>query len=178
MSRRTGPNPLAAYRARRDPDRSPEPAGAAASSRRAARLAYVIHRHDARRLHWDLRLELDGVLKSWAVTKEPSLDPGVRRLAVEVEDHPLGYAGFEGRIPAGNYGAGEVSIWDSGSWEPEGGTLAAAREGLAAGKLDFVLHGHRLQGRFHLIRMQHRASDGAQPHWLLVKGRDAAARRG
>jgi bifunctional non-homologous end joining protein LigD len=136
------------------------------------RLRYVVQRHAARRLHWDLRLELDGALKSWAVTQQPGMQPGLRRLAVEVEDHPIAYAGFEGEIPPGSYGAGTVEIWDSGSWEPEVGSLAAARAGLVDGRLDFLLHGQRLAGRFHLVRMRRQDPGQTQRHWLLIKGSD------
>jgi DNA ligase D-like protein (predicted 3'-phosphoesterase) len=135
---------LTAYRAKRAASRTPEPFEARAARPRL----FVVQQHQARRLHYDLRLEWNGVLLSWAVPKGPSLDPGEKRLAVHVEDHPLDYADFEGVIPEGNYGAGAVIVWDLGRWTP----LADPARGLAAGKLDFVLHGHKLRGRFALVR--------------------------
>lgn len=161
---------LTTYRKRRRFDVTPEPSGKKASSR--GRLRFVIQKHDARRLHYDFRLELDGVLKSWAVPKGPSTDPSDKRLAVEVEDHPLEYGSFEGRIPAGQYGAGTVEIWDEGRWEPEGD----ARAGLRDGSLTFTLHGRRLNGRWSLVRMSGRAAARArQPQWLLIKSRETSA---
>src|SRR5690348_15564555 len=125
---------LSRYRAKRNFTRTAEPSGdAAATAARGGRLRFVIQKHAARRLHYDLRLELDGVFKSWAVTRGPSLDPADKRLAVEVEDHPLDYGDFEGTIPKGEYGGGTVLIWDRGYWEPEGGAPAA--EQLARGNL-------------------------------------------
>src|SRR5439155_16047161 len=135
---------------------------------------FVIQEHDATRLHYDFRLEADGVLKSWAVTKEPSLDPAVKRLAVRVEDHPLSYAGFEGTIPEGHYGAGEVRVWDRGTFENADPAHSFA-EGLDAGKLSFVLHGEKLNGRFSLVRMRG-VGRGKKEHWLLIKGRDEFAK--
>jgi bifunctional non-homologous end joining protein LigD len=132
----------------------------------------VVQQHAARRLHWDFRLELEGVLKSWAVPKGPSLVAGERRLAAETEDHPLDYADFEGVIPKGEYGAGTVSVWDRGVWQP----IGDPRRGLADGKLDFTLTGERLRGRWHLIRLAQGARGRRRPSWLLIKGRDAAAR--
>ena len=133
--------------------------------------AYVIQKHAARRLHYDLRLELDGVMKSWAVTRGPSLDPNQKRLAVHVEDHPIEYNKFEGTIPKGEYGGGTVMIWDRGTWEPE----ADPHKGYAKGHLDFVLHGEKLHGRWHLVRMRSRPRDRHQ-NWLLIKGNDEEAR--
>ena len=159
---------LAKYRAKRDFDITAAPRGAHAA---AAGHRYVIQQHAARRMHYDFRLELDGVLLSWAVPKGPSLSPKERRLAARTEDHPLDYHDFEGIIPAGQYGGGTVSVWDRGSWEPEGGD-AEARKGLAAGKLTFVLHGEKLHGRWHLVRTK---PQGKQESWLLFKGRDDAA---
>ena len=131
----------------------------------------MIQKHAATRLHYDFRLELDGTLKSWAVPKGPSLDPADKRMAVHVEDHPLSYAGFEGVIPPGQYGAGTVIVWDRGSWEPVGD----ARAGLRAGKLKFRLHGDKLHGGWTLVRMHGHANERQEP-WLLIKERDEAAR--
>ncbi|HEY3596277.1 MAG TPA: DNA polymerase ligase N-terminal domain-containing protein, partial [Paraburkholderia sp.] len=154
---------LETYHRKRRFDETPEPSGAAArrsgakkttgtTARKADRtLAYVIQEHDARRLHYDFRLELDDSLKSWAVPKGPSLDPSVKRLAVHVEDHPLEYGSFEGRIPEGNYGAGSVIVWDRGTWEPAGGETAA-RDAYKAGKLKFHLSGDKLHGGWTLVR--------------------------
>ncbi len=133
--------------------------------------SYVIQKHAARRLHYDLRLELDGVMKSWAVTRGPSLDPGEKRLAVHVEDHPIEYNKFEGTIPPSEYGGGTVMIWDRGRWSPEGDP----HKGYAKGHLDFVLDGEKLHGRWHLVRMRKRDRDRHE-NWLLIKGRDDDAR--
>src|SRR6201984_3482606 len=130
---------LEEYRRKRDFNSTPEPAPHAIKASKQ-RLGYLIQKHDATRLHYDFRLELDGVLKSWAVTKGPSLDPADKRLAVHVEDHPLAYGSFEGPIPAGQYGAGTVMVWDQGNWEPVGDP----RKGYAEGKLKFILHGQHL----------------------------------
>src|SRR5215211_5075367 len=138
--------PLSAYNAKRDFRQTAEPRGRPAAG---AGNSFVIQKHAASRLHYDFRLELDGVLKSWAVTRGPSLDPGEKRLAVRVEDHPLDYGGFEGTIPKGEYGGGTVMLWDRGTWTPEGDP----HEGLRKGKLSFTLHGERLKGGFALIRM-------------------------
>ncbi|RQS12323.1 DNA ligase D [Burkholderia sp. Bp9002] len=170
------------YRRKRRFDVTPEPApkpkpkpqpGRARARRSAAPLRYVIQEHHARRLHYDFRLELDGTLKSWAVPKGPSVDPSVKRLAVHVEDHPLDYASFEGEIPAGQYGAGSVTVWDAGVWEPDGG-VAQARKGYRAGKLTFRLDGEKLHGGWALVRSGRQ--DARQEQWLLVKERDDDAR--
>lgn len=161
---------LRQYREKRDFRATAEPAGAARRRRTAARasegLSFVIQRHQARRLHYDFRLEIDGVLVSWAVPKGPSRDPSVKRLAVHVEDHPLEYGGFSGDIPKGQYGAGHVDIWDSGVWIPRGDP----RQGLRRGKLHFALHGRRLAGDWVLVRMS-----GEHDQWLLRKEDDEAA---
>ena len=140
---------------------------------------FVVQKHRARALHYDLRLELGGVLKSWAVPKGPALDPAVKRLALAVEDHPLEYADFEGLIPRGNYGAGEVIVWDRGRWRwspspATRGRFATALEALEGGKLDFDLEGEKLSGRFVLSRS--RRQEGRA--WILLKVRDAGARPG
>jgi bifunctional non-homologous end joining protein LigD len=154
---------LDAYRAKRSLERTPEPAGAVA--RESGRL-FVVHQHAARRLHFDLRLEMEGVLRSWAVPKGPSYDSAEKRLAVHVEDHPLEYGDFEGLIPKGNYGAGAVIVWDRGRWTPIGDPL----EGLAKGKLLFELHGYKLRGTWTLVKIKKSEKD-----WLLIKERDAYA---
>jgi bifunctional non-homologous end joining protein LigD len=162
---------LARYHGKRDFARTPEPSGAASASSHGA-LQYVVQKHDATRLHWDFRLEHAGVLKSWAVPKEPSLNPKDRRLAVQVEDHPLDYGGFEGEIPEGEYGAGSVVIWDRGHWQPHGDV----DEGLEEGKLDFDLDGDRLKGRFTLVRMAERTKrKSGKDNWLLLKRHDEPA---
>jgi len=159
---------LQTYVAKRDFSKTREPRGARAKARGNA---FVIQKHAARRLHYDFRLELDGVLKSWAVTKGPSLVPGDKRLAVEVEDHPIDYQDFEGAIPQGQYGGGTVLVWDRGTWAPDGDP----RKALAKGKLDFELDGEKLKGAWHLVRMGS-SSREKRNNWLLIKGRDAAAR--
>jgi len=164
---------LEEYRRKRDFRKTPEPAGKAPARKKAtAPLAFVIQEHKARRLHFDFRLELDGVLKSWAVPKGPSLDPGEKRLAVEVEDHPLDYGGFEGIIPEGQYGGGTVLLWDRGTWIPADPDPAAAH---AKGMLKFELHGKKLHGNWALVRMGGKAARERRPNWLLVKERDEAA---
>jgi bifunctional non-homologous end joining protein LigD len=162
---------LERYREMRDFSRTPEPRGRRAAERTKA-LRYYIQRHDARRLHYDFRLELDGVLKSWAVPKGPSLDPEVKRLAVEVEDHPLEYGEFEGVIPEKQYGAGDVLLWDKGSWTPED---RDPEEALRKGRLHFRLDGVKLSGSWVLARMR---TDDKKPQWLLRKRDDDAARPG
>ncbi len=139
--------------------------------RKKGTLSFVIQKHDARRLHYDFRLELDGTLKSWAVPKGPSLDPGEKRLAVQVEDHPLAYGSFEGSIPEGQYGAGDVIVWDHGEWQAEGDATAA----YAAGKLKFELKGEKLHGHWTLVRTRLKGN-GDKPQWLLIKERDDEAR--
>lgn len=173
MARR--PDPLAPYNAKRDFARTPEPHGAPGVATGALR--FIIHRHAARRLHYDLRLEWGGVLKSWAVTRGPSLDPADKRLAVEVEDHPLDYGSFEGTIPAPGYGAGTVQIFDHGAWAPL--HADAVEADLARGEMKFVLSGERLKGGFVLVRLKPRAGEHADRHnWLLIKERDSMATPG
>src|SRR5688572_24271749 len=162
--------PLATYRKKRDFKNTPEPRGVAGKSR--GKLRFVIQKHAATRLHYDFRLELDGVLKSWAVPKGPSLDPGEKRLAVEVEDHPLEYGSFEGTIPKGEYGGGSVLLWDRGSWSPKGDP----RDALRKGRLAFELLGEKLRGAWILVRMK--GEDGEKASWLLMKERDRFARNG
>ncbi|EKT4502552.1 DNA ligase D [Pseudomonas putida] len=161
--------PLQEYQRKRDFNATPEPAGKRARPRSSHALQYCIQKHDASHLHYDFRLELDGTLKSWAIPKGPSLDPKVRRLAVHVEDHPLDYANFEGSIPEGHYGAGDVIVWDRGVWEPEGDP----REAYAKGKLRFRLQGEKLSGVWNLFRT-HLA--GKKEQWMLVKSHDGQAR--
>jgi bifunctional non-homologous end joining protein LigD len=160
---------LERYRAKRRFARTPEPRGRVGPRRRRG-LRFVVQKHAASRLHYDFRLELGGTLKSWAVPKGPSLIAGDKRLAVEVEDHPLEYADFEGSIPPGEYGGGTVMVWDRGTWEPGGDPEL----GLSEGKLELVLHGKKLRGGYVLVRMRTRGE--AKPAWLLIKGRDAEAR--
>jgi bifunctional non-homologous end joining protein LigD len=164
---------LTVYRRKRDFAHTPEPRGRTRKS--AARLSFVIQRHAATRLHYDFRLELDGVLKSWAVPREPKPVVGEKRLAVHVEDHPLDYGGFHGVIPEGHYGAGRVEIWDRGWWEPVGDPRADYRKG----SLKFILHGRRLRGGWALVRMRSRPDDprdhgrrNGKENWLLIKEGD------
>jgi bifunctional non-homologous end joining protein LigD len=162
------PVALEIYRKKRRFTVTPEPRGhkAAAGGHR-----YVIQKHAARRLHYDLRLELDGVMKSWAVTRGPSLDPGQKRLAVHVEDHPIEYNSFEGTIPEGEYGGGTVMVWDRGTWTPDGDPQKA----YAKGHLVFDLNGEKLHGRWHLVRMHGRDNERHE-NWLLIKAKDDQAR--
>ncbi|MGP2492994.1 DNA ligase D [Mesorhizobium sp. PUT5] len=160
---------LDSYLRKRDFSRTPEPQGRA--RKRRASLSFVVQKHDARRLHYDFRLELDGVLKSWAVTRGPSLVPGEKRLAVHVEDHPLDYGDFEGTIPKGEYGGGTVIVWDRGQWKP----IGDPEKGLAKGHLEFELSGQKLAGRWHLVRMAQRPREKRE-NWLLIKGEDDKAR--
>jgi len=159
---------LDAYHKKRDFGVTSEPRG---SKARRKGNTFVIQKHAATRLHYDFRLELDGVLKSWAVTRGPSLVPGEKRLAVHVEDHPLDYGLFEGTIPERQYGAGTVIVWDRGTWEPDGDPHL----GYAKGHLDFTLHGQKLKGKWHLVRMRPRHGEKAD-NWLLIKANDAEAR--
>jgi bifunctional non-homologous end joining protein LigD len=159
---------LAAYRKKRNFAKTREPKGATAKS--GKRLIFIVQKHRASHLHYDLRLEMDGVLKSWAVPKGPSLDPRQKRLAVRVEDHPYEYKNFEGTIPKGNYGAGEVIVWDRGTYrDVEGEGEAALLKGLRKGSFSFVLHGKKLKGAFSLVRLKR------PRQWLLIKKNDAYA---
>src|SRR6266550_1140456 len=159
-----GPPPadsLATYRAKRSADRSPEPVGTVSP---VPGNLFVVHKHAARQLHFDLRLEMDGVLRSWAVPRGPSYDTNDKRLAVKVEDHPLEYGDFEGVIPAGNYGAGGVIVWDRGEWV----LVEDWREGLEKGKVLFELKGYKLHGKWTLVKIKKSEKD-----WLLIKERDS-----
>lgn len=166
------PNPLSEYKRKREVDATGEPPDRGPRSKKKAEaLCFVVQKHAARQLHYDFRLELDGTLKSWAVPKGPSLDPKDKRLAVQVEDHPLDYARFEGRIPQGHYGAGEVIVWDHGIWQPHGDPAAAYR----AGKLSFTLIGEKLAGDWSLVRT-HLKGSGDKAQWLLIKQHDEMAK--
>jgi bifunctional non-homologous end joining protein LigD len=167
---------LAEYRRKRDFTRTREPAGGKAAA--GTRLAYVIQKHAASHLHFDLRLELDGVMKSWAVPKGPSLDPSVKRLAMQVEDHPIEYNKFEGTIPEGEYGGGTVMLWDRGTYTAPGGGADAEdvlRRGYEKGDFKFELHGKRLRGSWVLVRIRR---DEERRQWLLIKHRDEYAEEG
>lgn len=166
---------LSTYRAKRDFAKTVEPSGDAPVAT-AGRRRFVVQKHDATRLHYDLRLELDGVFKSWAVTRGPSLDPHDKRLAVEVEDHPLDYGDFEGTIPKGQYGGGTVQLWDRGTWEPDGGQTP--EQGLTGGDFKFRLDGTRLHGSWVLVRMKKDRTGGKRTNWLLIKHADPHAREG
>ncbi|BAN23307.1 DNA ligase D [Caballeronia insecticola] len=171
---------LETYQRMRSFDKTPEPSGTAKRGTRTKKaapqgLSFVIQEHDARRLHYDFRLELDGTLKSWAVPKGPSLDPSVKRLAVHVEDHPLDYGSFEGEIPEGNYGAGSVIVWDRGTWAPQSGSFEDAAREYEKGKLKFTLDGEKLHGGWTLVKSHMRGS-GDKEQWLLIKERDDDAR--
>jgi len=167
----SGSDPLKQYRDRRDFSESPEPRGELAGAE--ARPIFVIQKHEASTLHYDLRLESDGVLKSWAVPKGPSMDPKARRLAVPTEDHPMAYAGFEGVIPKGHYGAGTVIVWDRGTFAntKEGKGFA---ENLEEGHATVQLEGEKLRGGFALLR----TGGGGRPRWLFFKMKDGEARPG
>ena len=164
---------LKTYREKRDFTRTAEPSGAAVVEP-AAQRRFVIQKHDATRLHYDLRLELDGVFKSWAVTRGHRWIPHDKRLAVEVEDHPLDYGDFEGTIPKGEYGGGTVQLWDRGYWVPEGELTPEAA--LERGDFKFRLAGERLHGSWVLVRMKNDRMRGKRTNWLLIKHRDACAR--
>jgi bifunctional non-homologous end joining protein LigD len=178
--------PLEEYWRKRDFGKTPEPAGehGTAGAGVAAKRRFVVQRHRATRLHYDFRLEVEGVLVSWAVPKGPTLDPSIRRMAVHVEDHPIEYFDFEGTIPAKQYGAGDVIVWDWGTWDPEAETpdpLKAIRDG----ELKFVLHGEKLKGRFTIVRTSRRPGSGPSAafeddseQWLLIHKRDESSEKG
>ena len=170
------PDPLAAYRDKRRFDTTPEPAGAAARPAPDPGGRFVVQRHRARRLHYDFRLEVDGVLASWAVPKGPTLDPGVRRQAIHVEDHPIEYFEFEGVIPKGEYGGGDVIVWDWGRWRPAKGVDPA--QAIAKGELHFDVEGERLRGRFVLVRTDRSTRGSGKEQWLLLHKHDDFAVEG
>src|SRR6188474_455804 len=159
--RSKGGTRLKRYVAKRNFQKTSEP-GDKSQAARSKKLIFVVQKHAARRLHWDFRLEWDGTLRSWAVPKGPSLDPADKRLAVEVEDHPIAYASFEGDIPKGQYGGGHVDIWDHGTWEP----LIDPERAFGKGHLEFLLHGEKLRGKWHLVRTR---MLGKKNQWLLMK---------
>ena len=159
---------LEQYNKKRRFTETPEPKG---KVERGEQHRFVVQKHRASHLHYDFRLEMDGVLKSWAVPKGPSLDPGDKRLAMQVEDHPVSYFHFEGKIPEGNYGAGTVMVWDTGTWEPLGDEHAM----LNKGDLKFQLNGEKLKGEFVLARMRSRRPGSKGTEWLLIKKKDQAA---
>src|ERR1700735_4410700 len=163
MAKPSATKKLAAYQAKRDFSKTAEPSGKGKAAP-PRRLRFVIQKHDATRLHYALRLELDGVFKSWAVTRGPSLDPHDKRLAVQVEDHPLDYGDFEGTIPQGQYGGGTVQLWDRGFWTPEGGT--SPEEALKQGELKFTLDGVRLHGSWVLVRLKQDRYQSKRTNWL------------
>jgi bifunctional non-homologous end joining protein LigD len=170
--------PLGEYRRKRDFSKTAEPEGATAPASRST-LAFVIQKHAASQLHFDLRLELDGVMKSWAVPKGPSVDPSVKRLAMQVEAHPVEYNTFEGIIPEGEYGGGTVMLWDRGTytyWEKDPDPVERLRDGYARGDFKFELKGKRLRGTWVLVRL--RRGDPEKPQWLLIKHRDEYAKPG
>ncbi|MGO8735785.1 MAG: DNA polymerase ligase N-terminal domain-containing protein [Terriglobia bacterium] len=161
------------YRKKRNFDATPEPQGGGIASNKGNRsLIYSVQKHIASHLHYDFRLEWRGVLLSWAVPKGPSLDPAVKRLAMQTEDHPVEYASFEGVIPAGQYGAGTVMLWDRGTWQPESADVDAS---LRAGEIKFTLYGKKLQGSWVLIRTRGFGSNPVRSTWLLIKHRDQYA---
>ncbi len=166
---------LKEYQRKRDFRKTPEPAGRPAARKPTEALSFVVQKHAARRLHYDFRLELNGVLLSWAIPKGPSLDPGEKRLAVHVEDHPIEYGGFEGVIPKGQYGGGTVLLWDRGTWIPEDPDPEAAYR---KGALKFRLDGDKLHGHWALVRMGGKAAKERHENWLLIKERDEEAQPG
>jgi bifunctional non-homologous end joining protein LigD len=160
---------LSLYKKKRNFDNTPEPI--TAKAKKTGKLIFVVQRHSATRLHYDFRLEMNGVLVSWAVPKGPSMYPRDKRLAMKVEDHPIDYANFQGIIPEGNYGAGIVELWDNGTYELSSGNDGDGLEAIQKGTLKFILHGNKLQGRFALIKMK----KGAPNAWMLIKEKDEFA---
>lgn len=172
---------LTEYRRKRDFRKTAEPEGGAQPKKQLRKLEFVIQKHAASHLHFDLRLELDGVMKSWAVPKGPAPDPSIKRLAMQVEDHPIEYNTFEGTIPQGEYGGGTVMLWDRGWYEAEkGGGEDGVRAGYRKGDLKVVFHGKRMKGSWVLVRTRGWGSGGSggKPSWLLIKHRDAHAEVG
>lgn len=168
------PRTLATYHKKRRFTKTPEPKGASREASGEGKHRFVIHEHHATRLHFDLRLEAEGVLKSWAVPKGPSMNPNDKHLAVMVEDHPIEYGTFEGAIPEGQYGAGEVRIWDKGTYEEIGEPLP---EQIEEGKITIIFHGKKLKGEFHMVHMKDRrpSDHGEEKNWLLFKHKDEYA---
>lgn len=162
---------LKKYQRMRDFTRTAEPSGREKMSAKGH--SFVVQKHAASHLHYDFRLEMDGVLRSWAVAKGPSVDPAVKRLAVQTEDHPLAYGGFEGIIPKGQYGGGAVMLWDRGTWEP----IGDEHETYRAGRMKFTLNGDKMQGQWALVRMKPKPNE-RNPAWLLIKDKDEFARPG
>jgi bifunctional non-homologous end joining protein LigD len=185
-ARKSAAEQLKEYQRKRDFEKTAEPAGATSSGRKSPRaksaseLHFVIQKHDASRLHYDLRLEMDGVMKSWAVPKGPSADPGVKRLAMQVEDHPIEYNTFEGTIPAGEYGGGTVMLWDNGTYEIENAIVedqnTAAHDEYERGELKLNFKGKRIKGSYALVRTKGMGGSASKPSWLLIKHRDDHAR--
>jgi bifunctional non-homologous end joining protein LigD len=167
-----GDEKLSEYRKKRKFDVTPEPQGGSRSKGAVRKLAYAIQKHMASQLHYDLRLEWDGVLLSWAVPKGPSLDPAVKRLAMRTEDHPLEYVNFEGVIPAGQYGAGTVMVWDEGSWTPDNADVDST---LKKGEIKFTINGEKLRGSWVLVRTRGFGSSPSKSSWLWIKHRDEYA---
>ena len=163
--------PLTRYRTKRDFKITSEPKGVARKNAAKASLIFVVQKHQASHLHYDFRLEWDGVLLSWAIPKGPSLDPSIKRLAMAVEDHPVEYAKFEGIIPEGQYGGGTVMVWDQGTWEPE----MDIDSGLRKGELKFSLHGRKLHGSWVLVQTKGGPGKTERASWLLIKHRDRYA---
>jgi bifunctional non-homologous end joining protein LigD len=179
MPHKADTDPLAEYNRKRDFTKTAEPSGKLVS-RRLGTLQFVIQKHAATQLHFDLRLELDGVMKSWAVPKGPSTDPSVKRLAMQVEDHPIDYNTFEGTIPEGEYGGGTVMLWDTGTYTADKATgdadMSAVRDGYERGDLKITFHGKRMHGSYALVRTKGlRGSKTSKPSWLLIKHRDSEA---